>query len=93
MLIERGAYEEALEWLDEQLRPSPLDPRIDLEPHRMEALIRSADALIMQGRDAEARARAEQFLQRRDRAVDTDPDVVRAREILAGGRTQASAEG
>ena len=93
MLIERGAYEEALEWLDEQLRPLPLDPRIDLEPHRMEALIRSADALIMLGRDAEARARAEQFLQRRDRAVDTDPDVVRAREILAGGRTQASAEG
>jgi tetratricopeptide (TPR) repeat protein len=103
LLSALGRGSEALELAAGSIRPDPANPRLDLEPDRVRAVLLQAEIHRAAGDSAKARNAAMAFLDRFDRAEPAHPSVRLAREIAAetgpavaqydpGGRRAALAE-
>ena len=75
--------DEALELVRSAVLPEKDEPRIDLEPERVRAILLSAE-IQRQAGDSRAAARlANEFLTRFNQAPFSHPDSMLAREIIA----------
>lgn len=79
--LQAGEAEPALETVQASIEPRAADPRIDLEPDRVRALLLTAEIQHAAGHAAAAQASAQHFLERFDRATTTHPLKLRAQQI------------
>lgn len=80
-LMQTGDVQAGLDAVQAALAPEPADPRIDLEPDRVRAILLSAEIHQAAGNANAARSSARQFLARFDRAEATHPLMLRAQQI------------
>jgi hypothetical protein len=74
----------------ESIALDPANPRLDLEPDRVRAVLLQAEIHRSAGDPARARTAAMTFLDRFDRAESTHPSVQLALEIAAEGEKHAA---
>jgi tetratricopeptide (TPR) repeat protein len=80
-LLQAGDPGAALQTVTGATEPDPSDPRIDLEPDRVRAVLLAAEIHQAAGDATAARAAAHRFLERFDRAEPTHPLAMRAAQI------------
>jgi tetratricopeptide (TPR) repeat protein len=80
-LLQAGDPGAALQTVTGATKPDPSDPRIDLEPDRVRAVLLAAEIHQAAGDATAARAAAHRFLERFDRAEPTHPLAMRAAQI------------
>jgi tetratricopeptide (TPR) repeat protein len=90
LLASQGRTDEALELTVQAVEPDPVDPRLDLEPDRVQAILLQAEIYRAAGDFAQAKSSALAFLDRFNRAQSTHPSVRRAREITDEAATLAA---
>jgi hypothetical protein len=90
LLASQGRTDEALELTLQAVEPGPVDPRLDLEPDRVKAILLQAEIHRAAGDFAQAKTSALAFLDRFNRAQSTHPSVRRAREIADEAATLAA---
>jgi len=80
--MQGGDAATALQTVAGATEPDPTDPRIDLEPDRVKALLLTAEIHQAAGDTAAASASARRFLERFDRAEASHPMTLRAQQIV-----------
>jgi tetratricopeptide (TPR) repeat protein len=83
VLTQEGKTDDALQLVRNAIIPDMVDPRIDLEPERVQALLLLAEIEQGKGNISSSGVLAKQFLTRFDRANPSHPAVMLASEILS----------
>ena len=83
LLMQKNLPTEALDLVNLAVIPEKVEPRIDLEPERVRAILLSAEIQRQLGNTRAAAGLANQFLARFDKAPVSHPASMLAREIIA----------
>jgi tetratricopeptide (TPR) repeat protein len=83
LMMHKNQASEALELVGSAAVPKQVDPRVDLEPERVRALLLSAQIMRQAGLNSEATGFANRFLSRFDMAPPSHPLNMLALEIIA----------
>ena len=83
LLMQKNQTDEALGLLRLAVLPGKVEPRIDLEPERVKAILLSAEIQRQAGASRVAAQLADEFLIRFDKAPASHPASMLAREIIA----------